>query len=181
MSSKRARSKRRASQRPVRVSSAHHGNPREFAREASARRARRGARSRAPGSCLPVAQADRLKYLAPLNVRMSFSGIETSRAKRPAESSVSDVYASARVPTTAPPRRPLSARATSRPPPSPRATPPGASPSPFSDAHRLARAGRRGLAHGNLLSVFSSKRDVERAAAPSRIPPSDVVARTLLG
>lgn len=57
MSSKRARSKRRASQRPVRVSSAHHGNPREFAREASARRARRGARSRAPGSCLPVAQA----------------------------------------------------------------------------------------------------------------------------
>lgn len=57
VSSKRARSKRRASQRPVRVSSAHHGDPREFAREASARRARRGARSRAPGSCLPVAQA----------------------------------------------------------------------------------------------------------------------------
>ena len=69
-----------------------------------------------------------LKYLAPLNVRMSvFGWIETSRARCPAASSTSDIDARARVPTTAPPRRPRSARATSRPPPSPRATPPGAS------------------------------------------------------
>lgn len=99
-----------------------------------------------------------------------FGRIETSRAKRPAESSASDVYARARVPTTAPPRRPPSARATSRPPPSPRATPQGASPSPFSDAHRLARAGRRGFVSRKSPFVFPSERDVERAAAPSRIP-----------
>ena len=158
----KGRARRRASQRSARVSSAHHGDPREFMREASARRARRSARSRAPGSCLPVAQSNRLKYLAPLNVRMSLSFGSRRRAlQRPAASSMSDADSRARVLTTTPPRRLRSARATSRPPPPPHATPPGASRSPFSDTHRVC--GGRGF-----VSLSREKPSFKKAFSPPR-------------
>ena len=158
----KGRARRRASQRSARVSSAHHGDPREFVREASARRARRSARSRAPGSCLPVAQSNRLKYLAPLNVRMSLSFGSRRRAlQRPAASSMSDADSRARVLTTTPPRRLRSARATSRPPPPPHATPPGASRSPFSDTHRVC--GGRGF-----VSLSREKPSFKKAFSPPR-------------
>ena len=160
----KGRARRRASQRSARVSSAHHGDPREFMREASARRARRSARSRAPGSCLPVAQSNRLKYLAPLNVRMSLSFGSRRRAlQRPAASSMSDADSRARVLTTTPPRRLRSARATSRPPPPPHATPPGASRSPFSDTHRVC--GGRGF-----VSLYERKNQALKKRFPRRDP-----------
>ena len=134
-------------------------------REASARRARRSARSRAPGSCLPVAQSNRLKYLAPLNVRMSLSFGSRRRAlQRPAASSMSDADSRARVLTTTPPRRLRSARATSRPPPPPHATPPGASRSPFSDTPRVC-----GSVRSRFRLSFSGKTKLKKRFSPPRL------------